>query len=582
MAGPFDSILGMLGMGGGGGQPAPQPAEQPPASMVPPVRPPQFAQPGTVFGTFDNLLGRPTQEAWQAGVDQQKLQMEAEQNKVMAELTPEINRIREQNPGAQSQDVMRQLIASPTFTKAALRVPAPAMTKFMGDLVKLTQAPSPEAFQQGNSYGTRDPATGRVTIQGQVPTTEMQNRQHLLSLSAADRAALTALSGKAPSDKEEATANLVRMGKITEEQRQKILAGQLVVQPIRDQYGTTTGHAVVDLTAGQTQMLPPPVPDETSRASAAAGDPSATTPAQQTAQAAPNAPAQQQAAQRAGAGTDNPIDLIGAKPDNDFQNPADVYDASSPLGTLTGQISSLTGNLPGQETSAGPRVNMARQRLRAIRTGAQKIKEGRQFASEVKTMEDLMPNPDAYMQNPLDEVNKAIERRRAIGNYWQQDAATLADKGASAETKKKASARIAEYKLYLANEAPMPSLLEKRALLMQGQGGTSAKDLLSVIPTGQTISKAVGDASQAIDQREAAQADAQNPYLKMDQAGLEAEAAKPNLNPQQKRQMLDAIRRLKAGQTQPQGRAPAPAAVPPPPAAPRQQSSMPSMFPEVP
>lgn len=558
MAGPFDSILGMLGMGGGQAAPVPanQQAESQP-SMVPAVRPPRFAQPGTIFGTFDGLLGNPTQEEWSAGVDQQKLQMEAEQNKVLAELAPEINRIREANPGAQPHDIMRQIIASPTFTKAALRVPAPAMTKFMGELTKATQAPSPEAFAQGSSYGTRDPSTGKVTIQGHVPTTEMLNRQHALSLSAEDRLILSGISGKSMSDREQATAHLVRMGKISEEQRQKILAGQLVVQPILDEYGRTTGHAVVDLTQGRTQMLPAPVVADTSRASAIAGDPSATTPAQQQAQAAPNAPAQQQAAQQQAGKTDNPIDLIGAKPDNDFQNPADIYDAASPLGTLTGQVSSLTGNFPGQETSAGPRVNQSRQRLRGIRASAQKIKEGRQFASEVKTMDALLPDPDAYLQNPLDEVNKAIERRKQIGNYWQQDVETLNDPRSSVETKKKASARIAEYRLYLANEAPMAALMEKRAQLMQGQGGTSAKDAISVIPGGQSVSKAVGNAGQAINEREQAEETAANPYLKLDQAGLEAEAAKPNLTSDQKRNLLAAIKRLKASGAKPAARAPA-------------------------
>ena len=135
---------------------------------------PRFAQPGTIFGTFDQLLGNPTQQEYEAterkGIRDEARSLAATEREALSDIVGLVNETRDQNPGAPSHMLMKQIIASPRFHKSALRVPAERMTKFVGEIISQIAAPeAPKPVVVGEGAALVNPQTGAPIFHNPKP-----------------------------------------------------------------------------------------------------------------------------------------------------------------------------------------------------------------------------------------------------------------------------------------------------------------------------------------------------------------------------------------------------------------------------
>lgn len=586
-----------------GGPPAPPPPAppQPPVTapamaagapqspMIPPVQPPRFRaeEPGTLGsmlgGTLRNwgVPSAPSAEEYHYGVGQQKLQMEQGEREAMAAITPEIARIRESNPNAQPHEIMRQVMASPAFMQSAMKVPADKMQKFISGLVQETQKPAPAPFQLGNSYGTRDPVTGQVSIQGQVPTADMQNNAWLLALDPEKRTALMQIKQglNKPSEKAAAINRLIQMGVIDQATGDKALAGFLFAQP--DPESGITRR--VDLTQGG---IPGPV---------GSGAPQ---PGARQAQAQPFRPAiattpEQAAAPQQSETEPMPIPQPVARPGQQplpgqqaapfdpaapggtysslLPNPADMVDETNTPGWLTGVVNKVGGQI--DPSSVDPVKAAKRNAASHYATAVQNLKgTARRLKVEHELYSSLVDTPSLFGSNSMDAAVKGLQLREKVDQRMAQLQRELAGVRANGGIKgraQKIGEELDSLRNFTSYTATADQWRQKIEQLKGGQGGPDWGGPIDAIPGVGKLGTVVeqGRAAETRrEQRDAAtrvpartQTPQENPYAKLDGKGLQAEFQKvlQSRDPVARDALLAEIQRRKAiadGPQVPRGR----------------------------
>lgn len=525
---PFDSIANLWGGGSQQAAPTPSPAVN------------AMSNRGVIGGAMESIWGKP------AAVRMKEAEMVQgqEENAALQALLPEVQKIREANPNAQPHEVMRQIIASPTFNQNALKVPAERMTKFVQDLSAATAAPLPEAFAQGGAYGTRDPITKRVTIQGQVPTADMQNFQYWQSLPPDVRQEWQGLKGARPSEKAQAIARRVARNEITQAQADFLLSGDALMTDIRDEAGNVVRREVGSRTgapppapigaAGQQQLSPelssagPRIPGTSPTPTQGAPAPSGPPPSAVPPGTLPATPNQVPA-------PFDPNEPAGARTSL-LQNRADIFDAAGLPGAAANIISRGAGIVdpsavdPVQSAkSAG--LDLYRAKLQDLVGASRRLKADFEMYDRLaSTSRDIWTNPvsaatTAYM------VREQLDRRK---QYLLEESAAYTARGKGSRASfNKMQDEIRAIDGFLLVSPTTEELRPKIEALRQGQGGTPLSAIGNALPTGRRVGEFISDAAGIRPpEREAPgsrqpQQPVQTDYSKMSKQDLQARILQP-------------------------------------------------------
>lgn len=204
---------------------------------------------GTITGFLGGLMGRPT--ASQAAGDATGRALQS------------LAQLRQQ--GATPQQALLQFLQTDEgkdyFTNAGKDG-----IKNLTDALTASTPPAPEkvTLAPGTNLYNRDPTSGALTLMASQPTAEMQNFNNYASLAQLppqrirELAELQLDKTKAPSEKKQAIQNLIDNYGLDPRLGAAMLADQVKLLPVKDQFGQDTGNStVVDLTNNTSTMLTP-------------------------------------------------------------------------------------------------------------------------------------------------------------------------------------------------------------------------------------------------------------------------------------------------------------------------------------
>jgi hypothetical protein len=505
--------------------------------------PPRAAAQTGIFSVIDRLNNVPTQDQIMMGdkerIRQDDLGRSAGEREALSAIMQKVGEVRANNPDADPQSLITQVIRDPVFVQSAMKISADKMQSVISEAFKTTTPTRPEmkVLPQGATYGTTDPTTGAFSPQGTTPNAKEAEYQFLLNRTPEERAQLAEATraltraGRSPSENEEAIGRLIATGKLTREQGDKILAGTLKVTPILGPDGKPEDYVVIDLTdpngATARKFNAPAQPEIVQPQRGGQLQ-----PGQQTAPVDANEPPEKRA------------DLL--------KNKADMFDASGPVGWATGQAGRAAGNVPGME-GAGEETNMQRDALSRYSFAAtQAFKEGKTFKSEMNQIEHLLPEAGLANTNPLTEINKAI------GLQDFMTATQNAERGIEADTRMprrrriEAAEKIRTIDSVLRTLPTREEMLAKREAIRTGRAGTTINDLSKTVPSKEQFQRGLNESAQPKG-RDPTPANPQtierpdgkpNPYDGLPASSLvELFSKRHTLSPQQQKDLLDVLKR---------------------------------------
>ena len=154
-----------------------------------------------------------------------------------------------------------------------------------------------------------------------------------------------------------------------------------------------------------------------------------------------------------------------------------MFIAAGPQGVLTGLWSKVVGNIPGYEASG--EATFARQAaMDRYATALTSLQKGRKLATEQARLERLAPSSQGLINNPMNEIVKAIGVREWLNDEIRLNLETIANPHSSVEDRRAASREIRELRGVLVTMPSMVQLTELQGQVRSGQG--PAQDTISV------------------------------------------------------------------------------------------------------
>lgn len=368
---------------------------------------------GTITGFLGGVMGNPTASQAAGGATGDALK--------------ELSTLRAQ--GQNPQQALITFLQSPSGQDYFVNA-GPDGLKQLTDGLQATVPPAPVLTNApaGSSTYATDPSTGKVTLQGQQPTTEVQNFStfsQIAKLPAAKIKELAELHAdptakNKESDAKVAVDNLIKNYNLDPATGAGILAGTIKVLPIKDQYNADTGRvSVVDITRntineispGKSNITPPGAPAATSPEAPAAGAPVGATPASGAATGIiPAAKSEPGAVQ--GPGTFDPTENPKY-----FGNKSSMFLGAGIVPNVLGAASKLGEQISPELILPEGAVANDRQTLIAhTRNALLSLSDNGGFGinkSVINTFKDLLPS-DSASSSPHDAIQKGIRLLQGI------------------------------------------------------------------------------------------------------------------------------------------------------------------------
>jgi hypothetical protein len=344
-----------------------------------------------VFGGLINTLFGPTANQERAGLERYKLNQAQAQGGAQAALVQKIGEL--VKGGANPTQAITQIFADPQFHDVFAN--SPNLANDLQGLMKAVTAPVPatKTLGPGESMYSIDPYTGKPTLQASKETAAVQSLHEMGKIARLTPDQLSKIAGgilekqAAPTgaggtEKERAVVDMVRRGELDPAIGRKVLAGVYKVIPTYDKFGSVVGNTIFDLSTGTALQ-----------GGISGSQPGSAQPGEQPGAATGEPPHGSMYLQKV-PGLDNPAEMfvegVGVPPDVLFQ---------------TGGI----GGQAGAKYSAGPKTTAAIEALRNLRVAVQGLRNnGRMTESQRKMLDDIIPSPAGWLENPTDSLRSMI------------------------------------------------------------------------------------------------------------------------------------------------------------------------------
>lgn len=515
---PFDFIANLLG--GGVAPQGPVQGMGDPMATTPNINPMTSAQApspfsnmhlpprgaaasGTLMGTIDHLMGVPTNERIAAGnqdrVRQSDLDIMSREGQARSEIISRIGEMRAANPNMGPNQLLPMIINDPVFSRnmALVKDPHTLINSAMQSMMPTPPLPvqtapggRTELLDQNNPS-----APGRVI---QNPTAEAQLMDRVMNMTPeeqqryAQTRQLTA-TPRQPTENEAAVTRMVAAGTITRQQGDQLLSGDIIAQPILNNFGQTVGHRLISRT-GQQVATVPTLPGQQAPGAGGEVPPQGGTtevPSQPPVRNQDRVPPTQlPPGQEPPASTTTPPERRGSV---ELPSRTRMFDSVGTVGTLTGASGSVFGQV--SPDYAAPEVQVNQQNLRQLRVSLRNLREGREFARDREAIANLVPADNTFFDNPLNASSRTYVLQGWLMQTLERDRAIIADPNSSRDAKVRSEQRRNTIEDVL---AAMPERSEMAAYINElangERSGTTIADLLKTFPALSDVIRA-GEAS---------------------------------------------------------------------------------------
>jgi hypothetical protein len=168
-----------------------------------------------------------------------------------------------------------------------------------------------------------------------------------------------------------------------------------------------------------------------------------------------------------------------------------MFDAAGIRGTVVGTLGQVTGNIDPK--LAAEQTNLQRNALDRYRFAFQSLKQGKQFASEVKMLDNLAPSSSDMATNPLREINKAIQMHGWAQSRLKVARQTLLDPDRGQKAKEAADEQISLLNNFLTDMPPVENMIARRNFYLE-KGNPEGEGIGDTLPGSEDVSRATSKA----------------------------------------------------------------------------------------
>ncbi len=437
----------------------------------------------TLLGFIGGLLGNPSRSDYDASLNRRRLdneqaksaydiQQEQQQRAAQAEIMAKVSKIQNEQPNAQPQDIMRQIMLDPSVHKSLAHVPAGSHSKLLTDLQEATRRPAPKIgiIPGGSTQVATDPNTG-LKIEGSEihnsDNKELDMIKYFQSQIEKDPVSGTPTpAGQSkfdltmqawndykhkPSDESLALRVMERAGIMS---RQEVLdhqAKRIHISPVtttkRNQYGelvqTTNGMQIFNMRTGVTSFAPLPPGMEEAVNTLARGNGTGTG----TGTGSPTLPPQSQAPEQGDIPVPGAPDQLAPKPalrtigtGTEHQQPAaNMFNAAGIVRGTIDKVTDMVGQVPTVKPMR-PAEGYQERALAAWNSAVIDLADrGHTLKEELSAIKTMLPGSS---DNAYSAAQKALTIRQTLEAKLNAYEAELKYPRLSEDTKKKLSMSI--------------------------------------------------------------------------------------------------------------------------------------------